>query len=84
MFNSTPPDCAKFINNYIQYILDFYSRKCYDRATSRNRQVNLKGDNTMKFFVEMIDRLMSLREVSHVDTDSIYASNLDSAMRIVR
>lgn len=38
----------------------------------------------MKFFVDMIDRLMALREVSHVDTDSIYASNLDSAMRIVR
>ena len=38
----------------------------------------------MKFFVDMIDRLMSLREVSHVGTDSIYASNLDSAMRIDR
>ena len=38
----------------------------------------------MKFFVALRTRLLTLSELSHMDTDSLYTSSVDSAMRIAR
>ena len=75
--------CAKFIELYIRYILDFYSEKCYNMATLRKQLQPIERRNVMSIFVIVRDQVLSLPSVLGLSSNNT-VSNLDSTLKVLR